>query len=410
MAQHLEDQIMIIERALGERMITHTLTIVRAWLTELGENNPFEQAFRDIDTQYRATFQEWLTSEDATREERLDALTGDAYRLVDAVYVALRLKRGLSPVMHGFNKDNPKSVMHYFANCVALKEDDYKWLCDAMNDADKGTTALMAVAALAKNIRECFNEEALLALIEGINGDNHIVAEQCLANMIILLAHYDVRIDFFPQIQNAFAEAVASMGDENEEAFQTVCALIRSTKVNWKERLKSADVEKNELPPELQTLLEMTENDDTLSDIMSWVPESEQEYMQGIVQMLPDTWVFDCILNGDEERCRQVAMTYLSVGVMDMLWEHIDEAAQYLRKQLRKGSVSPLDYINYGHCMLLQGDRLMAYENYRVARQLCKNSKDFFTLFRPGRRALVDHGVPLEQVYFLEDQLLNTEY
>ena len=102
-------------------------------------------------------------------------------------------------------------------------------------------------------------------------------------------------------------------------------------------------------------------------------------------------------------------MTYLSVGIMDMLWEHIDEASQYLRKQFRKGSVSPLDYINYGHCMLLQGDRLMAYENYRVARQLCKNSKDFFTLFRPGRRALVDHGVPLEQVYFLEDQLLNTD-
>ena len=194
--------------------------------------------------------------------------------------------------MHGFNKDNPKSVMQYFANCVALKEDDYKWLYDVMNDADKGATALMAIAALAKNIRECFNEEVLLALIEGINGDNHIVAEQCLANAIILLAHYDVRIDYFPQIQNAFAEALANMGDEGEEAFQTVCALIRSTKVNWKERLKSAEVEKSELPPELQTLLEMTENDDTLSDIISWVPESEQEYMQGMVQMLPDTWVF----------------------------------------------------------------------------------------------------------------------
>ena len=407
MAQQLEDQIMIIERALGERMITHTLTIVRAWLTELGENNPYEQAFRDIDTQYRSMFNEWLTSDDPSREERLDALTGDTYRMVDAVHVALRLKRGLSPVMHGFNKDNPKSVMRYFANCVSLTENDYKWFFDTMNNADEGATALMAVAALAKNIRDCFSEEAMLAIIEGINGDNHIVAEQCLANTILLMAHYDVRIDFFPQLQNAFAEAIASMGDEGDEAFQTICALVRSTKVNWKERFNSGEMEKSELPPELQTLLEMTEDDDNnITDIMSWVPESEQEYMQGMIQVLPDTWVFDYIINGDEERSRQVAMTYLSVGYMDLLWEHIDQASQYLRKQLRKGSVSPLDYINYGHCMLLQGDRLMAYENYRVARQLCKNSKDFFHLFRPGRRALVDHGVPLEQVYFLEDQLL----
>lgn len=397
---------MIIERALGERMITHTLTILRAWLTELGENNPYEQAFNDIDTHYKSTFNEWLTSDDPSREERLDALTGDTYRLVDAVYVALRLKRELSPAMQGFNKDNPKSVMHYFANCVSLTESDYKWFLDAMNNPDKGSTALMAVAALAKNIRECFSEEALLTIIDGINCENSVVAEQCLANAILLLAHYDVRIDFFPQIQNAFAEALANMGDDGDDAFQTICALVRSTKVNWKERFKSGEVEKSELPPELQTLLEMAEDDDGLNDIMSWVPESEQEYMQGMVQVLPDTWVFDYIIHGDEDRFQRVAIVYLSVGNMDLLWEHIDQASQFLRKQLRKGSVSPLDYINYGHCMLLQGDRLMAYENYRVARQLCKNSKDFFHLFRPGRRALIDHGVPIEQVYFLEDQLL----
>ena len=41
--------------------------------------------------------------------------------------------------------------------------------------------ALMAVAALAKNIRDCFNERAMMALIEGINGENEVVAEQCMA-------------------------------------------------------------------------------------------------------------------------------------------------------------------------------------------------------------------------------------
>ena len=49
----------------------------------------------------------------------------------------------------------------------------------------------------------------------------------------------------------------------------------------------------------------------------------------------------------------------------------------------------------------------MAYETYRQARTLCKNSKEFFALFRPDRRALVDHGIPVEIVYLIEDKLLS---
>ena len=42
----------------------------------------------------------------------------------------------------------------------------------------------------------------------------------------------------------------------------------------------------------------------------------------------------------------------------------------------------------------------------RQARQLCGNVKDFFNLFRPDRRQLVDCGVPVEFIYLIEDQLL----
>lgn len=407
MAHNLDDQVTTIERALGERMISHALAIVRAWLNELGENNPYEQVFTDLQEEYNTHFSEWLTSDDQTREDRLDAMTGDTYRLVDAVYADLRIKRGLSPVMHGYNKANPQSVMQYFASCLHFTDSDWQWLNQLFNNSDNAATALMAVAALAKNIRDCFSETAMMALIEGMNAENEVVGEQCLANMIILLAHYDVRIDFFPHLQEAFAQAVAEMDDDGEQAFLTLCALVRSARVNWKERLSSGEVTKDDLPPELQSLMDMTGVDDDMNAITSWVPESEQEYMQGVVQLLPDTWVFTFIVGDSAERTRRIAIQYLSIGDMDLMWEHLDEAAQYLLTQLRKGSSSPLDYINYGHCMLLQGDRLMAYENYRQARQLCKSAKDFFTLFRPGRHALVEHGVPVDQVYFIEDQLLN---
>ncbi|MBR6065159.1 MAG: hypothetical protein IKP57_01895, partial [Paludibacteraceae bacterium] len=188
MAQTLTDQIITIERALGERMIDHALIILRAWMNELGENNPYEQAYSDIEEQYNKLFTEWLTSDDPKGDEILDGLTGDTYRLTDAVYLDIRLKRGIAPEMHGFNKQSHQSILQYFSYCPRFTEEDWKWFREVNNDSNYSAVALLAVASLAKNIREAFNEQALFALIEGINGANEVVAEQCLANVIILLA------------------------------------------------------------------------------------------------------------------------------------------------------------------------------------------------------------------------------
>lgn len=163
-----------------------------------------------------------------------------------------------------------------------------------------------------------------------------------------------------------------------------------------------------DLPEELQDLLELTTGDrQSIEGVMAWIPSSEQEYMDGLIQMLPETWVYDSIIRESPEREAQIAVVYLSIGRMDLIWKHIDAASAWLLHQLRQGSESPKDYINYAHCMLLQGDRMMAFEYYSQARQMCKGPKEFFALFRPDRRALVDHGVPIEQVYLIEDQLLN---
>ena len=408
MSQTLDEQIATIEKALGERMIDHALVIVRAWLNELGENNPYEQAYEDIRKQYDALFTQWLTSSDPEHDLQLNTMTGNTYRLVDAAYASLRLHRGLSPEMHGFNNQSPQSVMQYFTFCLRLNEEDYQWLHNIINDSRQAAVALMAVAALAKNIRDCFNERAMMALIEGINGENEVVAEQCMANALILLAHYDVRIDFFPELQNAFIDAVTSTADEGEDAFHTLCALVRSVKYNWRDSIASGELKVEDLPEELQSLLELTGDKDKMDSVVSWMPSSEQAYMQGLVDILPNTWVYSALMGDSQERIQQMAIVYLSVGRMDLLWDHTDVAARWLRQQLRDGSESPMDYINYGHCMLLQGDKMMAFEHYRQARNMCKSPKDFFALYRPDRRALVDHGIPVETVYLIEDQLINT--
>lgn len=401
--QAIEEQVYTIERALGERMVKHALFVVRLWLNELGEDNHFEDAYRSLFARYDDFFADWVVAGDGEQDEVLEAMTSDAYRLVDAVYAELRIKRGMSPKMHGFNGENPQSVMHYFSSCVQFKDYDMDWLRSVLNDTNRSSIALMTVAALAKNLRECFSETAMMALVDGIHASNSLVAEQCLANVLLLLAHYDVRIDFFRELQEAFVEAIG----DGELAFETLCALIKSVKVNLSEMIASGEFSMDNLPEELQNLLGESGIQDNYQETEVLMPASEKEYMAGLVQMLPDTWVYITLVGENEERKRKMRLLYLSVGNMNMMWDKTEAAEQMLVRKLRTKGGDAKDYINYGHCLLLKGDRLMAFENYREARRLCKSAKEFYALFRPDRRQLVDRGIPVEQVYLIEDQLFS---
>jgi hypothetical protein len=401
--QAIEEQVYTIERALGERMVKHALFVVRLWLNELGEDNHFEDAYHSLFARYDDFFADWVVAGDGEQDEVLETMTSDAYRLVDAVYAELRIKRGMSPKMHGFNGENPQSVMHYFSSCVQFKDYDMDWLRSVLNDTNRSSIALMTVAALAKNLRECFSETAMMALVDGIHASNSLVAEQCLANVLLLLAHYDVRIDFFRELQEAFVEAIG----DGELAFETLCALIKSVKVNLSEMIASGEFSMDNLPEELQNLLGESGIQDNYQETEVLMPASEKEYMAGLVQMLPDTWVYITLVGENEERKRKMRLLYLSVGNMNMMWDKTEAAEQMLVRKLRTKGGDAKDYINYGHCLLLKGDRLMAFENYREARRLCKSAKEFYALFRPDRRQLVDRGIPVEQVYLIEDQLFS---
>lgn len=406
MAQSLDEQISTIERALGESMIEHALVVVRTWLNELGENNPFEEAFRTIQTQYNELFTRWLNIDEPHAAEELNVLTGDTYQLVDAVYAELRLKRGLSPDMRSFNADSPQSVMNYFANNIRLRPEDFEWLHEVTEDESQVSIALMALNALTRNLRECFNTDAFLAVIDGINASNELIRDQSLANAFVLLIHYDIRIDFFPTIQDAFANAIADMNDGGEHAFDVLCAFIRSLPAKDADASSNADEALNQLPELLREMLEKMGMKDEVRSMMAWIPKSEQEYISGLIQLLPQTWLFEVLVAGEPIRENILTKDYLRLGNREFMWSHIAIAEQYFVELLRKGSTKPMDYINYGHCLLLKGDRMMAFENYRQARQLCGNVKDFFNLFRPDRRQLVDCGVPVEFIYLIEDQLL----
>ena len=369
MAQTLEEQIAVVERALCECMIDTALVVVRAWLNEIGENNPYEEAFVSLQKRYRDLFAAWLNVDDPNAEEELNRLTGDAYQLVDAVYTEIRLKRGLSPEMHGFNGDSPQSVMHYFENCVRLRPEDLEWFHELLNDDKRADMAIIAITGLAYNLRSTFSIDAFMALINGANAENEMAAGMCMAQAMMLLVQYDMRIDFFPQIQDAFANVIAE-NDLSEHVFDLLCALVR-----------------NEM-------------------VMKVLPGMQDQYMAQLIPAIPNTWLYALLIEGSTERERKFAFHCLKAGYRDQLWDFPDIAQKVYLDVLREGSSKPMDYINYAHSLLLQGDRMMAFENYKQARQLCGSSKEFFSLFRPDRKQLVDRGIPMEHVYMLEDQLV----
>ena len=371
MAQSLDEQVNTIERALGERMIEHALVIVRAWLNELGENNLYEEAYSSIQTEYKKLFLNWLSSDDENTDEVLNRLTGEMYQLTDAVYADVRIQRGLSPDMHGFSPNSPQSVANYFQNCLKITKEDYAWLHNALIDSSQASIGVLAIGALAKNVRECFSLDAINAMIDGAKSAKQIVADQCMANLFLVLIQYDIRIDFFPQLQEAVLQLIGESDEEQLHAFMVLCAIIEASS--------------------------------------SMPSDEEHEFMDSLLSILTETWLYDLLVVGHGQRESTLAHILLDQGRMDMMWEHLEDAEKHLVTSLRKGSKSPLDYINYGHCLLLKGDRIMAFETYKQARQLCSGPKEFFAIFRPDRRALVDHGVPVEQVYLIEDQLLKSD-
>ena len=178
--KELGSQVNTIERALGECMIETASAVVRVWLNELCEGNRYEQALLSIRKRYQDLFTRWLNIDDPEAEKELDKLTGEMYQLADAVYADIRLKRGLSPQMHGFNPQAVSSVMNYFQNCIQLQPEDLQWLEEAMRDPKQTSAALIAITSLTRNLRECFSEDAILSLMEGVDSEVEVVANHCI--------------------------------------------------------------------------------------------------------------------------------------------------------------------------------------------------------------------------------------
>ncbi|MBP5642066.1 MAG: hypothetical protein J6W92_03270 [Paludibacteraceae bacterium] len=402
---NLEEQKYTIERALGERMMHHAITLMRGWATEVNLAL-YDARLQSMTENYDYIFSYYLSDNDTDRDELLNRLVGNAYRLADEIYADLRLNRGLSPELKEFDPNDPRSVCRYFGHCVHLQTDDLDWLRSNFESGENSVNTLMGIASMVENLQECFNEEAVSCLIDGIGAQNVVIGEQALATTILLLAQYDTRIDYFPELQEQF---LSQIGD-GEHAFEVLRALVNSTGSKLKDLVKNSRVFIDDLPDEIKALLNLNDDmslDEQLNHIAGHIPDADSTQTVEQVLVLPDTWVFDAIVGEDEERQRIIEESYLKAGHMDLMWERLDDAEDILINRIRANKAKAADYLNLGHCCFIRGDRMMAHEYYKEAHKMYGSNTEFFRFFRPDRSMLVEKGVPLEQVYLMEDNLLS---
>lgn len=95
-----------------------------------------------------------------------------------------------------------------------------------------------------------------------------------------------------------------------------------------------------------------------------------------------------------------------SIAWCSFLSGQYDEAETYYKRLMESERTKMIDYLNYGHLLFVQGHRIEAFHHYKQALRQCDNLKAFLQVFRPDRRILLEKGIPIPDIYLMEDQLI----
>ena len=83
-----------------------------------------------------------------------------------------------------------------------------------------------------------------------------------------------------------------------------------------------------------------------------------------------------------------------------------EEAEANYKRLMDSDRTKMIDYLNYGHLLFVLGQRIEAFQHYKQALRACDNLKAFLQVFRPDRRILLEKGIPIPDIYLMEDQLI----
>lgn len=457
-----------VSKMLSDSMLHHTSTILRQWINTLmpasGMQSPEGLRLQSLLRHYERIRREYLAEPESVRNtenslvmSEIDDLTAEFYRLTDELYADMLLHDGIAPEMHGYNRENANSIVNYFAACPHLQDEDLDWFDSLVTEPEHSGTGLLVTAALGHNLRNVFSESAMYSLLRAARSEVPVVASQAMAHVILTLAHYDSRIDYFPDLREEFLSLDMSM------AYQVLSGLVYGAKSKLRDLLTQEDFDEEELPDEIREAFS-DDKDVSLDDLVKHLPEGENQYMVDMISFLPETWVFGVIIDSDDRR-EEIAELYVRLGMAEVAYDGIclgrldlcttprlragmllheglyeealeayqelekmfpndrkigfkigwcamlakqyDLAEEYMVERLRGKNPNLEDYINYAHLCMIRGDRMSAYEYYREARRQAGSLKRWKVSYCPDRKMLIEHGVPTDQVYLIEDLMVS---
>lgn len=365
------EQYQNVQRMLAQRMLLHAESILRQWARELDESRYYDR-LSSLNSNYNATFSHYLSTpihfdgdpgskDDDERDQILDSMTREYFVLTDDLFEALMLKRHMA----------------YKSDFRELPEN-----------------------------------------IANIKNDNRELATAAMAQTIMQLVHYDSRIIYFPEIRQSFLEAIGN----REEAYFTLVAIVKSLPLNHNKELENEYIPAlpqtwvyNQIvrtQPEREKLAwvyrEVGFEEDAFNNVlMGRVDIVQDDELRADMAIYEDLYME--ALEGYEaleQRGVNKPKITFRIGWCALLVADFEKAERYMVARLREKDPRPEDYLNYAHLCFLRGDKVTAFEYYREAKKQIGDIKTFKEAFCPDRKVLADLGIPLTEIYLMEDNLL----
>lgn len=221
-------------------MLMRAFDLMRPWVEEL-ENDEYENRLTSLRKCYQGVTDYFLQGkDDSQRQEHLQAIARDGWKLLDEVYLEKRKREGttmewvemLRP-LNGYQ--SPEEAFRYFW-LKKIEQADCEALLALAADPEMEDEAMMGVSGLMLNVHRSFSEEGVMCLIEAANERYaEVIRERAWVGLVIVLVAHDLHLTAYPNIQEAIVE-LTSTDDGRVYAINILSCLLRTAGIAWVEK------------------------------------------------------------------------------------------------------------------------------------------------------------------------------
>lgn len=414
----LKARVAQVEKALKERNIEEALVVLEPWVQEFGHDENLKKAIAQLREDYKEALAQWQADKNPEADSILNNLTHSTYKALDIMHAFARIDEEVVSPNVSPNHRDMLAMYAYFEQMPLPQEKELEWFHKKARDP-KAVIMDMIVHTLEKSLSECFWEPSLMAIIEEIDSPVRRVARSCATAAISLLITYNDRLPVYPELREAFEKAVEKHGDEMWDAFTTSCFNTHQIYFG----IDMPDMKDMSLVPKALMKILQRIGLDIEKGLKEHARDDEgYREMHRLLDHIHGTWVLNTILpqpeNWDEtqddgtplpadSREGKLCYTFIEIGRVEFLLDEPEKAERWLTHRIEEEHTpNPLDYLHFGHVMIIKGEREKGMDYYRKALEMSGDKEFFFERLQYEKRFMKEYHVADEAQYNeIEDQL-----